>query len=98
MNFSQLDAWLVNIEGSDLADKILRNTKQFATISQIIVDHIDKASSSIILDCKFSMHSIRAGRREFNLSIPYPLPVDDYQSFYQLFLDCLSEQYPELLI
>lgn len=98
MNFSQLDAWLVNMESSDLANRILRNTKQFATISQIIVDHIDKASSSIILDCRFSIHSIRTSCKEFNLSVPYPLPVSDYQSFYQLFLDCLSEQYPELLI
>lgn len=91
MNLNNLNEWLVGIEGSDIPTKLLKGLKYWQISSYVYIDHIDKRTNSLVLNCTFD-------RLTFNLNVPYPLPVSDYQSFYQLFLDCLSEQYPELLI
>lgn len=91
MNFNNFNEWLVGIEGSDIPTKLFKNLKHWQISSYVYIDHINKATNSIVLNCTFQDMT-------FNLNIPYPIPVDNYQSFYHLFLDCLSEQYPELLI
>lgn len=91
MNLNRLNEWLVGIENSDMPTKLFENLKEWQTTNYVYIDYIDKHTNSIVLNCTFD-------RLIFNLNIPYPLPVSGYQSFYQLFLDCLSEQYPELLI
>ena len=91
MNLNNLNEWLVGIEGSDIPTKLLKGLKHWQISSYVYIDHIDKRTNSLVLNCTFHWLT-------FNLNIPYPIPVDNYQSFYRLFLDCLSEQYPELLI
>lgn len=98
MTLNRLNEWLVGIENSDMSTKLFENLKKWQIVSSICIDHIDKQISSIVLDCLFSACSSRISNIHLKLNIPYPLPVEDYKSFYQLFLDCLSEQYPELLI
>lgn len=98
MNLNNLNEWLVGIENSDIPTKLFENLKKGQITSYIYIDHIDKQISSIVLDCLFRAYSSRTRNVHLNLNIPYLIPVDNYQSFYQLFLDCLSEQYPELLI
>lgn len=91
MNFNNFNEWLVGIEGSDIPTKLFKDLKHWQISSYVYIDHINKTANSIVLNCTFQNMTL-------NLNIPYPIPVDNYQSFYQLFLDCLSEQYPELLI
>lgn len=98
MNLNRLNEWLIGIENSDMPTKLFENLKKGQIVSSICIDHIDKQISSIVLDCLFRAYSSRTRNVHLSLNIPYPLPVEDYKSFYQLFLDCLSEQYPELLI
>lgn len=98
MNLNRLNEWRIGIEGSDMPTKLFENLKKGQIVSSIYIDHIDKQISSIVLDCLFCAYSSRTRNVHLKLNIPYPLPVEDYKSFYQLFLDCLSEQYPELLI
>ena len=98
MNLNRLNEWLIGIENSDMPTKLFENLKKGQIVSSICIDHIDKQISSIVLDCLFRAYSLRTRNVHLKLNIPYPLPVEDYKSFYQLFLDCLSEQYPELLI
>lgn len=98
MNLNRLNEWLIDIENSDMPTKLFENLKEWQTTNYVYIDYIDKQTNSIVLDCLFSACSSRISNIHFKLNIPYPLPVEDYKSFYQLFLDCLSEQYPELLI
>ena len=98
MNLNNLNEWLVGIEGSDIPTKLFKNLEKGQIISSICIDYIDKQINSIVLDCLFRAYSPRIHNVHISLNIPYPLPIEDYKSFYQLFLDCLSEQYPELLI
>lgn len=98
MNLNRLNEWLVGIENSDMPTKLFENLKEWQTTNYVYIDYIDKQTNSIVLDCLFSVRSSRISNVHLKLNIPYPLPVEDYKSFYQLFLDCLSEQYPELLI
>lgn len=98
MNLNRLNEWLIGIENSDMSTKLFENLKKGQIVSSICIDHIDKQISSIVLDCLFRAYSSRTRNVYLKLNIPYPLPVDNYKSFYQLFLDCLSEQYPELFI
>ena len=98
MNLNRLNEWLVGIENSDMPTKLFENLEQWQTTSYVYIDYIDKQTNSIVLDCLFSVRSSRISNVRFKLNIPYPLPVEDYKSFYQLFFNCLSEQYPELLI
>lgn len=98
MNLNNLNEWLIGIENSDMSTKLFENLEKGRIDSSICIDHIDKQTSSIVLDCLFRAYFPRTRNVHLKLNIPYPLPVEDYKSFYQLFLDCLSEQYPELLI
>ena len=98
MNLNRLNEWLIGIENSDMPTKLFENLKKGQIVSSICIDHIDKQISSIVLDCLFRAYSSRTRNVHLKLNIPYPLPVEDYKSFYQLFFNCLSEQYPELLI
>ena len=98
MNFNHLNEWLIGIENSDIPTKLFENLEKWQITNYVYIDYIDKQTNSIVLDCLFSVRSSRIHNVHFSLNIPYPLPVEDYKSFYQLFLDCLSEQYPELFI
>lgn len=98
MNLNRLNEWLIDIENSDIPTKLFENLKEWQTTNYVYIDYIDKQTNSIVLDCLFSACSSHISNIHFKLNIPYPLPVEDYKSFYQLFLDCLSEQYPELFI
>lgn len=98
MNLNRLNEWLIDIENSDMSTKLFENLKEWQTTNYVYIDYIDKQTNSIVLDCLFSACSSRIPNVHFKLNIPYPLPVEDYKSFYQLFLDCLSEQYPEYFI
>lgn len=98
MNLNRLNEWLIGIENSDIPTKLFENLNKGQIISSICIDHIDKQINSIVLDCLFRAYSPRTRNVHISLNIPYPLPVEDYKSFYKLFFNCLSEQYPELLI
>lgn len=98
MNFDQLNEWLVALEGSDIPTKLFQNVKPYYCTNYVHIEHVDKQLNAIVLNCTFGIHSSRKYTARFMLNIPYPLTVSDYESFYDLFLTCLGDQYPELVI